>query len=602
MTTIEAHPLGRAALVLGVAVLLFAAALLVGDGSEDVPADASATPASPTATASPPPTSTVTPTATATPEPTATPRPGPEPAFGELPPGLEVDDAGAWVQQPLVAGEQPAADHGVLLRNVEHGGGEHWSLVDGPDAGAQFYAYGIEGDGRFVTFGDPFQGSLLTDRESGVALRLDRDEFRLLTASADGRLLVMTNEAIAGACLFWAVDLAGGVLEPLLRFGVQGNQFCSASAAFGAPGSNGLVLSMGAGSDDRPPASYAIDLEAGLIESIAAGPIESALSTTDGIVLWYDTTGSVKEPPLDLSVTRYDAASTGTTVTTFDAISAGAELRPILIAPNTRLVAWQESLRLGGGLGLGGWHEWPVVVIGDLDSGEVLVRVVRAALDTGVEHTRWLADSSGVVITIEGQYAVLRLGDPLDGSSATVVPLSFEHTEHFDPAPVPAPNDASLFAFERRFIDIDGDDVLPPLATDWARSGPLRGDWTTGGSEYYLATWDPGAGDFGDGPLAPLGLEPRLQTPPFTNEVRLVVTETTELRETASRSSGASWTFEAGTTVTVGNDASSRDCFEFGCSALIDREFEDPRPWWIFVRTDDGRAGWAESTALTWAE
>jgi len=604
MTTIEAHPLGRAAFVLAAASLVFLAALATNDGVEGVPADATATPGVPTATASPEVTSTpaATSTSTVTPEPTPTPRPGPEPAFGELPPSLEVSQAGMWVRQTLAAGEEPTPNHGVLIRDLETGGGEHWSLADGPEPGAEFFAYGVAGDGRFATFGNPFEAQQLADRETGLAVGWNLDTSRFLAGSSDGRILLATTEPQEDICLFWAVDLDSGEPEPLLRFGVPGDRFCTASAVFGAPGTD--TLTVGANSGDT--VAYAVALQAGTVRSTADATVAARLGNASDPTVWFDTSGAAQTLPIELTISRYDAATDAIAVTGFNATADGAAIRPVLTAPNSRFVAWQESLRLGGAVGLGGWAEWPVTVIGDSETGEVLLRVVRAALITGSETTAWLGDSSGIVLAAEGEFVLLEFAlteDGIDVSSATLTSLSFEHETHSSPRPEPSPADRSLFAYDGRFVDTTGTELLPPLVSDWARSGPLSGEWTSSGSEYYLATWARGAGDFGDGPLAPIGLAPRLQLPPFSNEVRLVVTEATELRQTFALDSPTSWALEASTVVTVENDGSARECFAFGCAALIDRGSNlDPRPWWLFVRTEDGRAGWADSSTLAWAD
>jgi hypothetical protein len=501
----------------------------------------------------------------------------------------------------LITGDaQPSTDHGVLIRNFGTGDSVHWWHADGPAAGETTYAYRIAGDGRFVTFGGPGAPAHLVDRPSDAALSWNTEDLQFVAASSDARVLLATTSAEDGVCLFWALDLSAGVPEPLLRFGVPGARFCDGlSAVFGPPGSETLLLSA---NNIEPPGAtvHAVDLAAGSVESIADAGSYQRLASEEAVALWFDAIGDPKEPPLGLTVTRYDSTSGATSTAQFGATAEGAPIGPVLPAPNERLIAWQESLRLGGDLGLGGWFEWPIVVVADIDTGEVLLRVVRGALDTGTGVTGWLADSSGLVITVEGQFALLGLGDLADGSGATVTPLPFAHDDHFDPAPDPSPADPTLFAYDGRFVDLDGNDVLPPMQLEWGRSTPL-GDWTSGGAEYYVATADLGAGDFGDGPLAPIGLAPQLRLPPFDNEVHLVVTEATELRAVAQTSAAPTWELEPCTAVVVQNDGSQECLFNFGCATLLDRDFDDPRPWWIFVRTEDGRAGWAQASSLDWA-
>jgi hypothetical protein len=594
------RPLVRAAIAAVVALAVVAAVILFVVNAEDSNPPLAVTPSA-TATPAPTSTATPTPTTTATPEPTATPRPGPEPATGELPPALELDD-GAWVRQPLEAGEQPDADHGVLIVDPATGAGEHWRLAyDLTATNVDSFAYGVTGNGRLVTLGFPHIPTRVVDRESATAVIWDPEQLHLLAASEDGRILLREDRAIDGVCLLWAVDLTSEAPAPLLRFGLELADRCTGvAAAFGPPGSDALLLLAGDPTLPTTGAAYDVDLTAATVTHIADSVPIGGFVPIEGGVAWTLASGSPgKDLPLRLTASRYDWSTGALLSAGFEATASGAPIGPALVSPDGGLVAWQERFRLGGDLGLGGWLEWPIVVVADLESGQIIGRVARAALTTVDDATAWLADSTALVVSVEGAFSLLAIDRGAIEPALSLSPLPFEHVDHFAPLPDPSPVDPDVFAYAGRFVDAAGTDVYPPLDATWPRA-TVRGDWTSGGSEYWIGSLEIGGTDFGPGPLAPLGLAPRVELPPFPDAVRLVATAPTELHADSAASSDVTGTLEAGATVTVDNDGTQQCLYDFGCATRIDREFDDPRPWWIFVRTLDGRAGWADAAALTW--
>ena len=86
------------------------------------------------------------------------------------------------------------------------------------------------------------------------------------------------------------------------------------------------------------------------------------------------------------------------------------------LSPDGGMVAWQENLDVSGPPIAA---MWPVVVLADLETGQIILRAVRASMKMGLVDLQWLSDSSGMVVATSAGFAVLRR----DGSLQHIGPV-----------------------------------------------------------------------------------------------------------------------------------------------------------------------------------
>jgi hypothetical protein len=281
---------------------------------------------------------------------------------------------------------------------------------------------------------------------------------------------------------------------------------------------------------------------------------------------------------------------------------AGNFVHRVRVSPDGRWLAWQEELPLGRPYGAGGVEHWPVVVVADLDAGEVRFRAVRASMTNGIQTLDWLADSSALVVATQDGYALL-------GLDQSLTPLPFGPVSHFEPVPVPSPQEAGLFAYDGRVVDSAGAAAGPEVAaTSWAGGGLNEGyGFDDAGTELRLQRVLPFGRDFGAGGLSTMGLPVRIETPPFPETARLRVAtrgDILNVRVRPGTSAEIRGQFADATPVSL-IDANGAADFCNGadaCSVAPDPDREYDEAWWVYVRSDDGLEGWVRSDFLAWAE
>jgi hypothetical protein len=171
----------------------------------------------------------------------------------------------------------------------------------------------------------------------------------------------------------------------------------------------------------------------------------------DGGIVLVQLTGEAQDAQ-ELVVRRLDQA--GSLVREFR-LSTGARRRlSALPSPDGSWLAWQDTLPLGSPIMS---DVWPVVTLMDLETGEVVLRVVRASMlvnppkvdpplqpgQFGHRTLGWLSDGSGLLLDTAGGVVVLRPDGTLQQLplGPTQIPLS-----QAAPAPVPAPHDPDLWS------------------------------------------------------------------------------------------------------------------------------------------------------------
>ena len=261
-----------------------------------------------------------------------------------------------------------------------------------------------------------------------------------------------------------------------------------------------------------------------------------------------------------------------------------------LVSPDGRYVASQQG---DGHIGKRHGHDqardpWSAVVIADARTCEPLFRVRSAYLTSGPWYGQWLSNSDGIVVGVQGGYAVARVR-PRPQLIDLPRPRAAEPRSY---GPVPAPTgDGRYFAYS--FFD-----VFDAQEGDWVRTaimsrdvqipwGNLSFSWGETHEEVWLE------GFFWDGPLLDwILLQPRIELPPFSDELSFRVAGTVDcliLRESHLAGSSAIACLPNGTRVSQG----ARD-WPYA---------EDPRDWPgglgpIYVRTDDGLEGWVATDYL----
>jgi hypothetical protein len=183
---------------------------------------------------------------------------------------------------------------------------------------------------------------------------------------------------------------------------------------------------------------------------------------------------------------------------------------------------------------IGRVEQWPSVVVADAETFEPLFRVRGASLSYGdfLSDSRWLADSSGVVVKVLAEDA----SGPFFGDAAgyAVVKADGSGLERLPPAPVegddwyrkpayyapvPSPTDPDLLAYGRLSI-------YHRAADSWvhgnlvSETGPQHlSPWAAGGD---VLAFSPNHGGHDGGGWTPV-IAPRIELPPFRSEIRFRV-------------------------------------------------------------------------------
>jgi hypothetical protein len=263
-------------------------------------------------------------------------------------------------------------------------------------------------------------------------------------------------------------------------------------------------------------------------------------------------------------------------------------------------------------------HLWPAVVIADTQKAEVVLRAVRASMEIGSGQTGWLGDSSGLVVATPDGFAILRPNGTLaviDGTSVDTPGI-----------PVGAPADGNLLAYQGRAITAGGRIVGPDRTlSGWQGSTPQTayGARTAGlnldGDELRVVRSTPPQADFPDLALSRFPLPARVQLAPLPDKVTLQVNtdgDGLNVREQAGTSSKLLGSLPDGALVTVKPlIADATGCVYFNSDGTCKLNIapgspafaavpdpDDPRAWWVRVRSEDGLEGWVSAVFLVWPE
>lgn len=583
---------GRAAAAAAIILSVLLASACTSDGDDDPTRTATPTPtAEPTASPFPP-----VPTATTTP--TASPA---------LPPSLEVSATSTWQRRELAMGDEVPDVLGAFLFDPESGRGTLWSLAPGvisdpllelvsttPGGNHVVAASHVvnTADGHSFSWGS--RAALLQTDDRGLALFKAKDQ-----------------------CTFWVTDLSGAQLAAIAGFELQAERHCNVEARFAPDGSQLLATVQGNGSDGGA-ALHLVDLHSAEVTEVARvqptrlrfvdrSPDDVAMLTASlpgeswlGTYVWSERTFTTR------------LLETGEPLSASD--KGPPNPRRVTPSPDGRWLAWAETADLSVGLGLGGVDEWPVTVIASVEGDRPPVVAHRVALTNGLITPGWLPDSSGIVVQSEDGFAVLRT----DGAWQ---PLAFPMAEHFDPVPLPAPDDSDRFAYDGRIVSADGEvlGTVPAVADLWGRAtddrpsnwdGRTRYTWSADGDHLILIRTEIPGSDYGRGGVAAIGLPARIvvgdRTPGTTIELRVAADgDRLNARSAPGLDTARIGQFEDGAILTIARDRNIDHCGQNGCSILNDPDLDYDEGWWIYVSgsgTDGDLTGWVSSEFLAWPD
>ena len=269
-------------------------------------------------------------------------------------------------------------------------------------------------------------------------------------------------------------------------------------------------------------------------------------------------------------------------------------------SPDGRYVAWQEGFP-GGHKWHGQYPEnrpWSQVVIADADTCEPIFRVLSAYTYQSRWEAQWLANSEGFVIGVLGGHAVARVHLEPELVRLPTVPPG----RPWAAGPIPAPTgDGRYFAYEFAGVyDAARDRWISPgfaLPIDHppdAYRGAFR-NWdavlwgeTHDELRYGSGEWDRWVLDEGwlGGNFDWALLHPRIEFPPFDNELSFVVARTggcVDLREQPGEGALALDCLPDGTRVSLSCGAGCNTSPHL--SSYLDHTL-------VRVRTEDDLEGW----------
>jgi hypothetical protein len=502
---------------------------------------------------------------------------------------ISVSDV-SFVKRELAAGQVPPQDHGILFVDPDTGAAEFWNVPNATEIGGPrpWLYYMVDSTHRWLLFDGAYGQEpldLIGDRQTGITYRLPPGWTIAFGPSPDGALILQTTRRGSGPRQL-SED------EPefvLVRLGEP-----RASIAFGVPGAQSRASAALLGDGRHVVTSGAIvDLATGEVTRFGPvdppQPIHKTFATDDGGAVAVEA----DQQATDMVVRRFGSSGQLRDERRYTQANLWGGFAT-LPSPDGRWLAWQQSLPLYTVT----WEDfWPVVYLANLDTGEVVLRALRASLKAGPYQLHWLGDSSAVVVDASQGYIAL---SP-DGSLERLPTASHLYVD------VPARRPGAV---------VDGWPRLTSLSTAWwdavpeTEYGVLFYGFNQRGNEVALVRSSPFYADYLTFPLKQVGLSLKVQEPPFSDQVRLRVLTNGEglnVRKLPGVAQERLGTLPDGAFVTVANapDAPSRQCgLPSGCSALhdIDGEITIDSPWWLYVRADSGLAGWVSADYLVWAD
>jgi hypothetical protein len=526
-------------------------------------------------------------------------QPTPEPETLGAPLAGPISDG--MVRRSLQSDETPDEQHGIALVDVETGEGELWSL---PVSGGAFVVYEASPNHRWLAGlgSGPVAEAVIVDRQTDEQYRLDWEAWEIAAGPNNEGILLLRAQHGSGdlRVINLAIDPTGPgrqLTPPALT-----ENWGRAAVVLG-DGEHALID------------GQVVDLATGAVlhtvwQHSGAITVVSLTRLDNGGALAVVFTGDRGAP--DISTFRVDASGNLTGQQVFFAQrSAGAGFGQtpspdgVRASPDGRWLAWQSRLTLGS---VPFSEYWPAVVIADLQSGEVVMRIVRASVreggyfgDEAGGRSAWLSDSSGLVLKTDGGSALLRI----EGDGA-LEPLPFAGE-----VPVPAVHESGVLVHDGRLVSLEGDALSSRWGIgDWPLGDPLDAvGFSEDGDEVRFVKVIPPGRDWTVHILDAGGLPALLQRPPFTEVLRVQVAAAGDglnLRATPTQDGEVIATLPDGTVATV--TAGPEEFWGVTTSSVPDQAEIDAgtfwwqAPWWVHVRTEAGLEGWVSAQFLAWAE
>ncbi len=374
----------------------------------------------------------------------------PSPADG--PPGTGISaivpSPDAFDRYSIKAGTPITAEQGLFFMNTKGGDIEGWRL-----RASIVQDYDVNPDNTYVVAHNRTQGtSYIADRRTGNTYSWPSDELYFVAAS---RTVLLFEEASTATTQMPGAGngryhLLDSNFELLRSFTVDDPPAARSTAVFSPDAADILLWRYPQDSTGSVGAAevWHVEASSGSSGRISGGmPFRQPYFLLDG--------GDVLLPFTFANQTKLIRITwQGRTIS--EVTYPSSEVYP---SPSGRYMAWEEQLPLSGTLR---GETWPSVVIASTD-GAPLFRIRSASLIFGdnLAATRWLPDSSGVVVQIRDDsatttgglppvaYAVLQVGD---GAVVPLPPLPqgepdwFNESRIFGPAPAP---EGTLISFGR---------------------------------------------------------------------------------------------------------------------------------------------------------
>ena len=427
------------------------------------------------------------------------PRPVPvPPTLTPVPPPLAAlqPATGVFRELTLEPGQPLTEEHGIFFlqtRGERAGNVRGWQLSEPEGDEAPVYQAGA--GGRFVA-----AAGALHDRESGQSWVWPREQLRLLGFADQGALFELVNPEHEPRLVKRArYVLTDGHLDERAVFELKGT-LIPATPPFFDPSGRRAFLALE--QPQQSPALFMLDGSTGLAPSVFAPQRTRTLQR----ILFHETTpvsdGESFLLPFSYWPTRPPLTLGYGIFATFVARLgwAGDHLGVTRVRVDRAFVSPDGSLAAGERvLAVPGtepplFEETSTVMVIDGETGQNLFRVRSARLNYGDElgGTRWLADSSGLVMQTKiggkvGYSFVSRDGLRLEPLPEPPAPSEewFLHPDMRGAAP--SPDDPSLIAFGRT-------DVYDRASDRWVGVTPTEaapahvGPWTRAGSDEAVLT------------------------------------------------------------------------------------------------------------------
>ena len=474
--------------------------------------------------------------------------------------------AGAFQRLRIAAGK-PIDRTGIFFLQTASGEVEGWAVAG--DEMDRFW-YGTSDDGRWVSAQGSPEYSYVADRKTGAVYRWPWQA--ALVQGARGEHLLFS---VSGRLWLATADMAHFTA---LGIGAQQPQ------AFFSP--DGTAVAIRA---DRK--LYLVQVGSGEVR--AAGELTDPRLQGDGGSLQLQTARGGQEL---LLVAQFGLYGPGARSTRVQRYAWNGKLLTDQqapgwgdLSPDGSLVAWEESIS--------GFAS--TVVLAGAEDLQPRLRVKSADFcsEFGVGGTRWLADSSGVVIRTSQGHRLLRP----DGTLADLP--AFRGTSAAN-EPLPAPDRADRFAIEGAVVrDATGKQLaaaVPHSAGKWIGVRGLPWGDRSDEARFYLRVSGKGPRCYGS-PLAP-----QVEMAPFPAAQALAVSlaagDCLNLRAEADRRAATLVCLPGGTRLVpaVPPGRLNKGTLETWGNPMATSMGGE---WWWYARTPDGQRGWVclSGEYLVWA-